>query len=57
MSFKITVTELTAQGAPLPDAEVKIYEQTVPELDLRAVVNAVMQRKRGPRAAAKKEAK
>lgn len=52
--FRIVVTEFVAGDEK---SEVKRYEQTVDELDLRAVVNAVMQKKRGPRAAVKKEAK
>lgn len=56
MAFRIEVHQFTGIG---PDqtkpsgSEVKIYEQVVEDLDLRAVVNAVMAKKRGPRAAPK----
>lgn len=53
--FRIVVTEIKNNDTAI-EAEVKRYEQTVDELDLRAVVNAVMSKKRGPRAA-KKEVK
>ena len=53
--FRIVVTEIQHNDTAI-EGEIKRYEQVVDELDLRAVVNAVMQKKRGPRAP-KKDAK
>lgn len=59
MPFRIVVTELDAApiGAQEKNAEIKRYEQTVDELDLRAVMDAVNKTKRGPRVAKKDAAK
>lgn len=53
MSFKIVVTEYTSKcvDPAMPDEadEIERYSQIVDEIDLRAVMQAVNQRKRGPR--------
>lgn len=57
-NFRIVVEELTTDTTKETptDSYIVVYSQCVDELDLRAVANAVMQKKRGPRAP-KKEAK
>lgn len=50
MSFRIEIYEIeSAAGTEAKGREVKRYEQVVEELDLRAVMAAVNQKKRGPR--------
>jgi len=48
MAFRIVVTEVF-EGTNVKPEEVERYRQTVDELDLRAVMAAVNQKKRGPR--------
>ena len=49
MSYRITVEEIVPAEAPGADVVIARYIQQVDELDLRAVINAVMHKPRKPR--------